>query len=239
VVAVGASKTGAILTEDSPFTLDHVNIAYVHVKRATEQLVLDAAASGQDVVITNPGYLAGPDDYEKSVLGKFCKRFWKGRILAAPGGGVSFADVRDVAVGHLLAAQHGRAGRRYILSGENRDMQSFMAMLACTAGYSPRVLPRATISAMTMLAVLGACRACLTGKEPYPSFQQLALSRFYWYYDAARARRELGFQTRPLADTVADTFRWYGDRCGSSLRPFNRWWMRPRTIHATTDRAAA
>jgi dihydroflavonol-4-reductase len=93
------------------------------------------------VVVTNPGHLIGPDDFEPSVIGRFCIRFWKGRIPLASGGGLNVVDVRDVARGHLLAAEHGRAGHRYILGGENRTFRSFLAKLAAVAGMRPRALP--------------------------------------------------------------------------------------------------
>src|SRR5438445_597853 len=82
-----------------------VRIDYVQAKRAAEQLAFAAAARGRHVIVTNPGYLLGPEDHEHSVMGRFCLRFWKGRMPVAPPGGLSLADVRDVARGHLLAAE--------------------------------------------------------------------------------------------------------------------------------------
>ncbi|HMC66163.1 MAG TPA: NAD-dependent epimerase/dehydratase family protein, partial [Gemmataceae bacterium] len=156
VVAVGASRDGDVLNEDSPFNLNGVRIDYVQAKRAAEQLAFAAAARGRHVIVTNPGYLLGPEDHEHSVMGRFCLRFWKGRMPVAPPGGLSLADVRDVARGHLLAAEHGRAGRRYILGGENRTFTQFMAELARVGGMSPRILLRLPWWSLRVLASLAA-----------------------------------------------------------------------------------
>src|SRR5205085_7315411 len=107
IVAIGASRDGTPLDEDAPFNLDRLAIPYVHAKRKAEQEALGAARRGQDVVVVNPAYLVGPGDHEGSIMGRLCVRFWKGRLLLAPPGGINLVDVRDAARGHLLAAEHG------------------------------------------------------------------------------------------------------------------------------------
>jgi dihydroflavonol-4-reductase len=227
IVAVGASQHGEVFDEESSFNLDRLRVDYVHAKRSAEAVALQAGTSGRDVVVANPGYLIGPDDYECSVMGRFCLRFWKGRMLVAPTGGVNLVDVRDVANGILLAAEHGRSGRRYILGGENQRMKSFMRQLAQAAGMRPRALPVVPTWPLRAFAALAEGRALLTGREPYPSFQHVRMNRFHWFVTSERARTELGYVSRPLADTLANTHRWYSESGLLSLRRFNRWWMRP------------
>jgi dihydroflavonol-4-reductase len=212
VVAVGASRTGEPLTEQSPFNLQRLRVAYVAAKRAAEELALDAAAHGRDVVVTNPGYLLGPEDLERSVMGRFCVRFWKGRVPFAPPGGLSLVDVRDVARGHLLSAERGRAGRRYILTGENQTFATFLARLAEAGGLRPRVRLTLPCWTLALLAGLAEGRAWLTGREPYPSSQHARMNRYFWFYHSERAAAELEYQARPLADTLADTHAWYAGR---------------------------
>src|SRR5439155_20560421 len=118
-----------------------LQVDYVRAKRAAEQAALNAARGGQDVVVVNPGYLLGPDDHEPSVMGRMCVRAWKGRLPLAAPGGYNLVDVRDVAVGHLLAAEHGQSGQRYILGGENLRIQDFLRRLATVAGLRPRAGP--------------------------------------------------------------------------------------------------
>ncbi len=227
VVAVGASLRAEVLNEDSPFGLGSIRIDYVHAKRNAELEALAAAQSGQNVVIVNPAYLVGPDDHEPSVMGKFCQRFWRGQLLAAPPGGLNFVDVRDVALGHLLAAEKGQAGRRYILGNENLSLRTFMARLAETACFRPRAIPTVPGLCLTSFAELAEWRARWTGREPYPGRQHALLNRYFWYYHSERAGQELAYHPRPLSETLRDTFEWFQQKKPFTWKGLNRWWLRP------------
>jgi len=235
VMAVGAFTTGEPVTEELPFNLQTLPMEYVQAKRAAEEVALQAAAQGQTVIVTNPSYLIGPDDHDRSYMGRLCLRFWKGRLPVAPPGGLNLVDVRDAARGHLLAAEHGRPGRRYLLGGEDCSMRDFLRRMAEVAGFRPRGLPTVSHWQMSLLAGLAEARAWMTGKEPYPSFQERHSCRRYWYCRSDRARDELGYVHRPLMQTLADTYRWYLATDGIHLRWINRWWMRPQ---ANQERAA-
>src|SRR5262249_9346447 len=188
------------------FNLAGVKLAYVQAKRAAEEL---AIGSDRDVVVVNPGYLIGPEDYEQSVMGKLCHRFWRGRAPLAPPGGLNLVDVRDVAVGQLLAAERGARCRRYILGGENLTYGEFMRAMADVAGMRPRWLPTIPRPAFWLAAVLGEARGRLRGKEPYPSLAHARLNRYYWFFSSDRARRELGYEPRKVRESLADAYAWY------------------------------
>jgi dihydroflavonol-4-reductase len=213
-----------VLTEESPFTLAGVKLAYVQAKRAAEELVL---GSGKDVVVVNPGYLIGPEDFERSVMGELCHRFWRGRVPVAPPGGLNFVDVRDVAAGHLLAAERGARGRRYILGGENLDYPAFFRHMADAAGYRPRWIHRVPRPVFAAAAALNQVRGRLRGKEPFPSLAHARLNRYYWFVSSDRARRELGYQPRSVRESLADAYAWYAAREPFHVRGFNRWFLRP------------
>jgi dihydroflavonol-4-reductase len=209
VVAVGATRDLEVLTESSPFLLQNLRVAYVHAKKAAEEIALAAANQGSDVVVVNPGYLIGPEDYERSVMGRLCLRCWKGRVPLLPPGGLNFVDVRDVAQGHLLAAERGKSGRRYILGGEDLELADFIRRLGEVRGLSTRLwfrLPRWLYFAAACLAEL---RGRFAGREPYPSMQHVRTNRYHWYYSSNRAHIELGYQTRPLMETLRDAHEWY------------------------------
>ena len=227
VVTVGATEDGRSLDEESPFNLESLKIDYVHAKRSAERLALEHAGQGGDVVITNPGFLVGPEDFERSVMGRLAVRYWRGMIPVAPPGGVNLVDVRDVARGHLLAAEHGRAGRRYILGGENKSFGEFMADLATVAGLRPRATPTLPWWGLAALAGCSECRAFVTRRHPYPSMQHARLNRYYWFYRSSRAAQELGFAARPLGDSLVDTFRWFSARKRMMPKGASHWWMRP------------
>src|SRR5947207_1382546 len=83
-VCVGASRAPGPVDEESPFELEKLRVDYVHAKRAAERLALEGP---RPAVVTNPGYLLGPEDHERSVMGRLCARFWRGRVPLAPPGG--------------------------------------------------------------------------------------------------------------------------------------------------------
>lgn len=227
LTTVGASRSGKVLDEDSNFRTGLMKLDYVRAKHAAEQIALGAAQSGRHVVITNPGYLVGPEDYEQSIMGRFCTRFWKGRVPMAPPGGLSLIDVRDVATGHLLAAEKGLSGRRYILAGENHYYPSFMQLLAHVADCRPRALPRIPWLFLAAVAGLAEIRSKITGREPYPSLGHVRLNRWFWFGDSARAARELGYSYRPLVVSLRDAYEWHQRHAGVRSRGISRWWLRP------------
>ncbi len=227
VVTVGASRDQDLLDEESPFALDDLKMDYVHAKRSAEQQALERAGAGRDVVVTNPGYLIGPDDFERSVMGRFCVRYWRGMLPVAPPGGVNLVDVRDVARGHLLAAERGQSGRRYILGGENLTFTAFMTALAEVVGFQPRATPILPYWGLTALAGCSEFRSFLTRRHPYPALQHARLNRYHWFYRSDRARQELGYTSRSVQKSLADTFQWFSTFKTLKPRGPSRWWMRP------------
>jgi dihydroflavonol-4-reductase len=204
IVAVGASASPTVLDESAHWDLGRLRVPYVTTKRLAEE---EALAAGLDVVVVNPSCVLGPDDFTRSEFGTLCRRFWHGRLPFYSGAGSNFVDVRDVADGMLRAAQHGRAGQRYLLTGHNLTYDRFFGLLARTARR-----PIFRVRLPGPVAQLGARLAgCLArpGKRPYLTpGQARLLERFFWF-DAARAHRELGYRARPLTQTLHDTFSFW------------------------------
>ena len=226
IAAIGATRRPELLSEDSPFPKEPVRIDYVHAKRAAETAAL-ALAGQRDVVVVNPGYLLGPEDHDLSIMGRICQRFWLGRFPFAPPGGLNLADVRDVAIGHLLAAEHGQSGRRYILGGENRSYASFLELLATMAGWKRCSLMTAPAMALIALARVEELRCRRRNKKPFPSLHDARAASLFWYYRCDRAKTELGYEPRPLRQTIADTFAWHRDRTLRPMRGLARRWFQP------------
>lgn len=233
LVAVGGTRDGAVLREDSPFPLGGLKIEYVRAKRAAEEVALGA---GKDVIAVNPGYLIGPDDFSGSVMGRFCTRFWRGRIPIAPPGGFNFIDVRDAAEGHVLAAERGVAGERYVVGGENLPIREFLRLAGEVAGFRPRALPAVGGLPYLALAAAAELRAKLTGKEPFPSFEHVRLNRYFWYATSDKATRDLGFAARSVRESLADAFRWHHARQPLRPRGLNGWLMRPPGVRSAPAR---
>lgn len=213
IVAVGATLRRQPLDETAEWNLAALRVAYITTKREGEAVALAAAAAGQEVVVVNPGCVIGPDDVSGSEFGILCRRFWRGRIPVYFAGGLSVVDVRDVADGVLRAARGGRPGARYLLTGHNLTQGQFFAALARTAGrFIPRL--RLPIAVGRLGAVLADRLPRRPKQRPYLSAGQArALGQYFWY-DCGLARRELGYEPRPLTDTLAATHAFWTRRAG-------------------------
>lgn len=200
IVTVGATRRPVRLDETTRWNLDCVGVPYVTTKRQAETLALASDRPGFEVVVANLACLVGPDDFTASEFGTLCHRFWRGRIPIHFGGGNNFVDVRDAADGLIAAATHGRPGERYILGGVNRTMSAFFSELAKVAG---RAIPR-----LRLPSGLGGVVALLKHdrgrKRALLSPAQARLLPYFFFYECAKARRELGFLARPLSESLRD-----------------------------------
>jgi dihydroflavonol-4-reductase len=201
IVAVGASPTPHAIDETATWNLGSLAIPYVTTKREAEE---EALSQPGEIVVVNPASVIGPDDFFESEFGTLCKRFWRGRLPFHFGGGNNYVDVRDVARGHLLAAMHGQPGQRYLLSGTNRSMSHFFSDLAQVSAKPifrvrlPGFLAPFVAALLTKLAGKKAVRSYLT-----PG--QAKLLPFFFYFDAGKAMRELGYAPRPWRETLHDS----------------------------------
>jgi dihydroflavonol-4-reductase len=208
IVAVGASRQPRLLNEESPWNLAALGVPYATTKRQAEVLAL---AAGMDVVVVNPASVVGPDDFANSLFGTLCRRFWRGRIPFYFGGGNNFVDVRDVAAGHLLAAERGQSGQRYILGGCNRSYADFFNSLAQLA---PRTIFRLRLPAALgqVAALVNARLRGRTAGKSYITPGQARLLSLFFYFDSSKAHQELGYDPRPLKQSLADTYRFWMQR---------------------------
>ncbi len=206
IVAVGAARRPQPLDESAAWNLGPLSVPYVTSKRTAEELVL--AEEGLEVVVVNPASVVGPDDFTASEFGTVCRRFWRGRLPFHFGGGNNFVDVRDVAAGHLLAAERGRPGERYILGGHNRSYGAFFKDLARAAA---RPILRVPVPA-AVGTVVAQLNDRFRGRRPsrsYLTVPQARLLKLFFYFDSGKAARELGYRPRPFDDSVADTYQFW------------------------------
>ena len=169
--------------------------------RATEERV----ARGDPIVIVQPGVIYGPGDH--SELGGQLERAARGKLLfvSFPTLGFNAAHVDDVAAGILLAHDRGRTGESYVLGGELTTMRDAVRAAAAAGGKRP---PRVTMPTLLMrpLVPIGPLVGRLAGTAP--NLGELISASdgvTYWARDD-KARRELGYDPRPLAIGLADTF---------------------------------
>jgi dihydroflavonol-4-reductase len=206
VVAVGASFDGRPLDEDSPYTVGHLNLGYFQTKRRAEELVRAAAQAGHiDAVMVNPSTVYGAGDARKGSRGLQVK-VARGRFPFYPPGGASIVAVEDVIDAMIAAWQRGRSGERYILCGENLLLRDIFAIIAREAGVRPPWIPLPRV-ALFALGKAGDGLEAVGLKGPLNS-ETAWMAVLYHWFDAGKARRELGFRPRPAAEALAASVRW-------------------------------
>jgi dihydroflavonol-4-reductase len=211
VSAVGPAQPRRAANETQLFTAGRLGIAYVNSRHEAEAEAMRLAAQGLPLVCVNPAFVLGPGDLRGSSTG-VVRRFLLGRIPLYVSGGINIVDVRDVARGHLLADRAGKTGERYILAGRNYSWDRLFADLVRISGAGP---PPLRLPAPVALAVVQALAAG-TGRAPVGVDEVKSASQ-WWTYKNAKARRELGWKSRPHEETLEATVRWWMERDGERI----------------------
>lgn len=180
--------------------------AYFECKWAMESEAWRAVAEGAPLVIVNPTAVFGPWD-AKPATGEILLNVAKGRLPVWLDLDVNIIDARDLAQGHLLAAERGRVGQRYILGGDNYPLREALAVAAQEAGVRPPGR-KASLALVQRLVRVGEALGRLPLIPPLPLEHFKTLSEWR-ALNAEKARTELGLQTRPLAETVRDSLAWF------------------------------
>jgi dihydroflavonol-4-reductase len=209
VHALAQPGSNGLTDESCGPNLDPKAPAYDRSKTAGEEEVRAGVRRGLDAVTVNPTGVIGPHDYVPRLTGRALIGLYRGELPMNLAGGFNWVDVRDVAAGALAAEERGRTGERYLLSGHWASMPDIAKLMRdCTGHRGPRLV------APLMLARLGvpffAAWAKLTRSEPLYTASSLRALREHRVCSSAKADAELGFASRPLAETIADTFAFYG-----------------------------
>lgn len=183
--------------------------AYERSKQRAEQLVL-AERDGLEVVIVNPCavYGPGPSASVSFDRGMF-EPLVRGKLPVLPPGGAGMVFSEGVVEGHLLAAERGRDGERYILSDEYAGFRDLAEIVVGIAGRG-RVPPVLPLPAARALAAAGEGLSRLTGKPPLISRGQVYFFAWQAHPDSSRAQTELGWRPTRLADGVRVTLEEMG-----------------------------
>ena len=200
---------GAPATESSPLSEESAIGAYKRSKVATERLVeAMVARDGLPAVIVNPSTPLGPRDVKPTPTGRIILEAASGRMPGFVDTGLNLVHVDDVAAGHLAALRHGGVGERYILGGENVIFADMLADIARMVGRRRPMLriPRAIIFPVAYGAEL---LARLGGREPFVTVDGLRMARHRMFFDDGKARRELGYTSRPYREGISDAIAWF------------------------------
>jgi dihydroflavonol-4-reductase len=206
VVAVGASRHGEVLNEESPYTLEPLNLGYFETKREAELLVLNACKRGRlSAVSLNPSTIYGAGDAKKGSRRTQLK-VARGKFRFYTSGGVSVVSVHDVVDALLQARERGRIGERYVLSGDNITIKDLFERIAKLGGVeAPNIrLPDVVVH------ILGQTGDLLTqfGRPQSLSSENAWTSTLFHWFDHSKAKAELGFQPRSANAALKESVDW-------------------------------
>jgi dihydroflavonol-4-reductase len=208
--AFSSAPENAPIDEGRPLCEGPRLLPYDRSKAGGEREIRAAIARGLDAVIVNPTAVVGPHDYRPSRMGTVLCDLYRRSLPALVAGGFDWVDVRDVVAGAEAAAEHGKRGEKYLLSGQWASVAQLAALAEEVTGKrAPRV-----VSPM-WLARIGApfatAWAKLSGRPPLFTSASLHALRNHQRVTHEKAERELGYRARPLRETITDTYRWFQD----------------------------
>lgn len=214
LVHVGTVDTLAVATRDQPADettpLDNaggqVPCNYVLSKRAGVDKVLAGVKQGLRAVIVHPGFMLGPWDWKPS-SGRMMLEVGTGWKPIAPSGGCSLCDSRDVAAGTISAIDADvENGRQYILAGQNISYRDLWTEMATRMGTRPP-LTTASPSQQWFAGAAGDLWSKIAGEGDVNS-AGVKMSGMFHYYDSSRAKSELGYQNRPIGESLDASAAW-------------------------------
>ena len=192
-------------SEDAPTPFSLIKEwPYYRSKLYAEQLALDASTEDFEVVSLNPTLLLGPGDRSDGESTKSVRMFLDDQLPVSPSGGLSFADVRDVATTVVDALRNGSGGERYLLTSSNMSFLEFYQKIARIAD---KPLPMGSVpkKAHKLLGLFPKWKDIGGSVGIDLKREDLILASHYWYTDASKAIDELGWAPRDPLETLEDT----------------------------------
>ncbi|HEX4075015.1 MAG TPA: hopanoid-associated sugar epimerase [Candidatus Acidoferrales bacterium] len=208
IAVPGHEHDGRLPNEETQASLDQMIGHYKRSKFLAELEAIKAAGAGVPVVIVNPTAPVGPGDWKPTPTGRIIVDFLNGKMPAYVDTGLNVVAVEDVAAGHLLAAEKGRIGERYILGCRNMTLKEILDALAPIAG---RRAPRVRLPHAFALAAGYADEwfSRLAGREPQIPVEGVKMSRHKMFAASDKAERELGYKPGSVEAALERAVRWY------------------------------
>ncbi len=208
VGTLGNPGNGTPGNETTPVALADMVGHYKKSKFLAEREAESFAGKGLPLVIVNPSTPIGALDIKPTPTGRIIVDFLNRRMPAYLDTGLNIIDVEDCARGHLLAAQRGRIGEKYVLGNENLTLRGIFAMLAEITGL-PAPSVRLPYTPVLLAAYVNEALSSLTGKEPLIPLAGVQMARKFMFFDSAKAVRELGLPQRPVIDALRKAVEWF------------------------------
>jgi len=196
--------------EQAPLRAGQMSNHYKRSKWQAEQVARELAGKGLPVIIVNPSAPVGPRDVKPTPTGQVIVDFLNRRMPAYLDTGLNWVHVRDVAIGHILAAEKGKIGERYILghAEANWTMKQTLELLAEITGL-PAPARRVPYTVALGYAYFSEAVAKLTGKHPRAPLAGVRMAKYKMYFDPTKAIRELGLPQTPPRQAFTDAIEWF------------------------------
>jgi dihydroflavonol-4-reductase len=209
VATIGFTPDGHPADEESPVSLAAMIGPYKRSKFMAEQVALEAARAGLDVVVVNPSTPVGDHDVKPTPSGRIVVDFLKRKFPAYVETGLNLVDATECARGHLMALEKGRRGERYILGGENLTLKQILDKLGEITGLpSPKIkLPYFFAFATGVVDELVSGR--LLGREPRATIDTVRMGAKKMFATSNKAERELGWKIVPVDAALRRAVGWF------------------------------
>jgi len=208
VGALGLAPGREPADEKTPVFREEIVGNYKKSKFDAERIAQAWAGRGLPVVIVNPSTPVGELDRRPTPTGQMIVDFLNRKIPAYVETGLNLVDVRDVARGHLLAAEKGRVGEKYILGNRNMTLLEILTTLARRTGLPPpsvrlpHAIPLAAAAVSTWIAGW-------TGRPPRVSLESVRMARHFMFFDSSKAVRELDMPQSPVEEALDRAVAWF------------------------------
>jgi dihydroflavonol-4-reductase len=221
VATMGFKADGTIVDEETPVIEADMIGHYKRSKWQAEQVALEAARAGQNVIVLNPTTPIGAMDAKPTPTGRIVVDFLKRKFPAYVDTGLNLVDVEEIARMHLAALERGRVGERYILGGENLTLKEILDRLSAMTG-----LPSPTTKVPHSVAMAFAffdetITGKLRGKEPRATVEAVRMGKKKMFASSAKAERELGLRVQSVDAALRAAVDWFVGH-GYASRPAQR-----------------
>lgn len=206
--AIQRAPHGTTIDESLPYDPHNPYGAYDTSKAQASLLVQEAAKNGLNAVLVCPTGVIGPYDFRVSLLGAWFLSYWKHKPVQYFEGGYDYVDVRDVASGMIAAAEKGRSGESYLLSGGYMSNDDLAKLGRQLVGGTYRLL-KLPLGLIQFLAHLLPHYYRLSKKSPLLTPYSIEVLQSNAAISHAKATRELGYQPRSLKDSLRDALLWF------------------------------
>ena len=211
-IGLPKEENGRLIPTDETAPIVEVQMSnhYKRSKWQAETVAVELARKGLPVVIVNPTAPVGPRDVKPTPTGQVIVDFLNRALPAYLDTGLNWVHVRDVAIGHILAAERGRIGERYILGHAegNWTLKQALDALAEITGLSA---PKFQVPYPIALAAahVNEALSALTGKPPKAPLAGVRMAKYKMFFNPGKAIRELGLPQTPPKQALADAVEWF------------------------------